>query len=270
MISYPCGAFAALKAGHLPPERSIYPAEDCLICHSNPCIARAADDGTLRSLFVDPELWERDIHKKKGFVCTTCHVDACPDSHKIKGFASVSCEGCHPEEAEEAAGDVHGIAKSLGARGTPACQDCHTSHAVLPPDDPQASTNISNISRVCIRCHPRESARPGFMKRLATWRISGHGKDDLTNRYDPEECTECHFRQAIHYEGLVVPGDCDKCHRLGAKRGKIVLAAFHIRETFGEDPMVVISSYIWAALIFSSIILALTFFGLSIRRKKKG
>ncbi len=50
----------------------------------------------------------------------------------------------------------HGIANELGSVKVANCASCHTSHAVLPPSDPNSSVNPENIPKTCGKegCHP--------------------------------------------------------------------------------------------------------------------
>jgi cytochrome b subunit of formate dehydrogenase len=67
----------------------------------------------------------------------------------------------------------HGKNYMLGYPGKVAgCADCHTSHAVLPADDPKSSLHADNLITTCAACHKNSSAQ--FVK------FHAHG--DMTDR----------------------------------------------------------------------------------------
>jgi cytochrome b subunit of formate dehydrogenase len=47
---------------------------------------------------------------------------------------------------------IHGKVQRLGYASA-GCADCHTSHNILPKEDPQSTINEKNLVRVCSRCH---------------------------------------------------------------------------------------------------------------------
>ncbi|MEJ2067477.1 MAG: cytochrome C, partial [Deltaproteobacteria bacterium] len=47
---------------------------------------------------------------------------------------------------------IHGKIQKLGYPAA-GCADCHTSHNILPRDDPRSSINKKNLVNVCSHCH---------------------------------------------------------------------------------------------------------------------
>ncbi len=106
-----------------------------------------------------------------------------PESHENRQFHTTVCLQCHDNtEMMERNGvfnvavktymdSYHGKTYRLGYPGLVAgCADCHTSHKVLPHDNPAASTNEANLVETCAQCH--ENATTLFTKFYA------HGEHD--------------------------------------------------------------------------------------------
>jgi predicted CXXCH cytochrome family protein len=86
-------------------------------------------------------------------VCLKCHADA--EMMKRNGVFSLAV-GTYMES-------YHGKNYRLGFPDKVAgCADCHTSHTVLPKDDPKSSVHPSNLVGTCAQCHPK--ATPFFAK----------------------------------------------------------------------------------------------------------
>ncbi len=88
----------------------------------------------------------RDILK----LCTQCHAD----EGKMSKYGLSTYPIISYKES------FHGIAHKYGQKGMPICIDCHNTHDIRSSNDPQASINKANISKVCARCH--KNNHPNF------------------------------------------------------------------------------------------------------------
>jgi hypothetical protein len=89
-------------------------------------------------------------------------------SHENREFHTKVCLKCHAnDEMMERNGvtniavktyldSYHGKNYRLGFPEKAAgCADCHTSHAILPPQDIKSSINPANLVQTCGKCHPQ-------------------------------------------------------------------------------------------------------------------
>jgi 5-methylcytosine-specific restriction endonuclease McrA len=126
--------------------------------------------------------WEQSVHGQAYLsgdtdapACTDCHAD--PDSGEIQTAAfrldiPNRCARCHVDESLMAVHDVptdvystyvadyHGTTINYYHVTSPdtwryeaVCSDCHNSHAILPPDDPESSVAPANLTETCSKCH---------------------------------------------------------------------------------------------------------------------
>lgn len=176
----------------------------------------------MRSLFVNPEKWNQDIHQKGKILCVDCHANANPYIHFREGFIKVDCARCHPEEAEEYQKNIHlSFALPTPGKELPLCFDCHTKHNVLPHDDPESSVNVNNIGETCGNCH-QEVMIKGILSGTSLGKISGHRKGDLSERFEMKICINCHYEDSAHGAKRVYKDFCSHCHNVRLKSGWIM------------------------------------------------
>lgn len=163
--------------------------------------------------------------------CASCH-----GKHDILGSSSehskinpvnlpTTCGQCHSENGdserhayavaqpvEKFQKGVHWDAFLEGNEMAATCNDCHESHKLLPPSDPESTIYPMNISNTCGRCHEEEQR---------VYSESIHGVALSKGEFDSPSCTGCHGEHAIiSYDSaaeLGVPlGEhaCSKCHGL--------------------------------------------------------
>jgi hypothetical protein len=127
--------------------------------------------------------------------CLTCHGSG--DPHAIESAKDRSprvrmamCVGCHDDRARMTRNHVepdavssyrrsfHYKAITFGAPQAAVCEDCHTSHRILPPSDPRSSVAASALSATCgqTACHRGAGAR---------FAVSGANHLDLRIRREP-------------------------------------------------------------------------------------
>jgi len=136
-----------------------------------------------------------------------------------------------PKESQKAEGWMKTVHAKLWAEGkadAPFCPQCHTAHAVRRASDPDSAVNRANLDETCGACHADEARSFDVGGALARWRLSGHGKGDLANRYADDECLSCHQGEAAHGEETVTGQRCPECHRPAAKI-EAKTGGFHIR-----------------------------------------
>ncbi len=190
-------------------------APSCASCHGNHRILSASDQrspvfrGNLISL------------------CAKCHTDEEVErTHKLPSPGAI--------KAYE--NSVHGRLLKEGRQVRAAvCVDCHGSHLILGPKEPESKTNKENIPQVCGRCHARV---------YNEYKVSIHGRALKEGKLESPSCTDCHGEHTL---ALVtdpkagtyvanVPGTCGRCHeneriirkyRLPSDRYSTYVGSFH-------------------------------------------
>ncbi len=199
-----------------------YKDQDCLICHGEPNIHQILSDGKTRSLYVNPDEWDADVHHRGRMTCVDCHVNADPAFHFREGQIDVDCAQCHRQEEEEYLKNVHfDYQPVLPGRELPQCYHCHTRHHILRYDDPASSIHEKNIGATCVECHP-EVMVEGILKGTSLGKISGHRKGDLSEKFDMMVCTSCHYQDSAHGAKRVVDDFCSRCHDVNADTGPVM------------------------------------------------
>ncbi len=193
-------------------QSNSYADKECLLCHGQPEISQITSGGKVRSLFVDPEKWNQDIHHIGHLLCVDCHTQANPYLHFREGSIKVDCARCHPEEAEEYLKNVHLTFSSPSpGKELPLCFHCHTKHHVLPHDDPASSVHEKNIGETCSNCHAEVMVQRIFGGG-SLGKISGHRKGDISERFDMRICISCHYQDSAHGTKRVYKAFCSRCH----------------------------------------------------------
>ncbi len=155
-----------------------------------------------------------------------------------------TCAQCHAKTEEMAkfqlsqpapivsyAHSVHGRALSQnGGSSAAMCTDCHGSHDLHKPTNPQSKLFWQNIPATCGKCHENISK---------TFARSVHGKAVTAGKRDAPICTDCHGEHAIapvkEKESKVSPAHitqtCGQCHAAERIITKYQLPA-HVVETY--------------------------------------
>ncbi len=204
-----------------------YSDQDCLTCHGKPEICQIMKDGRIRSLYVDPVMWSRDIHHIGNLTCVDCHRNATPFLHFREGFIDVDCARCHPIEEEEYQKNVHLTFRTITpGKELPLCYHCHTKHAILRHDDPLSSVHESNIGATCGTCHAEVMVK-GILSGATLGKISGHRKGDISEKFDMNVCISCHYQDSAHGAKRVYKDFCSRCHDVQSK-GNLVMGPTHL------------------------------------------
>ncbi|MBM4171601.1 MAG: hypothetical protein FJ214_07025 [Ignavibacteria bacterium] len=171
-----------------------------------------------------------DAHRKGKFLAPSC--ESCHGKHDIlasKNSRSKTyvmniptlCGKCHKEGTpvsklvsvrehqalDDYSESIHG--EGLFKRGlivTAVCTSCHTSHDILPHENPLSSINKNNIATTCTQCHRK-------IEEVHTKVISGRLWEKEPHKVP--NCIDCHqphkIRRVFYTESY--PDDlCMKCH----------------------------------------------------------
>ncbi|NOY57597.1 MAG: hypothetical protein GXO75_01510 [Calditrichaeota bacterium] len=141
---------------------------------------------------------------------------------------------------------IHG--KGLFERGlivTAVCTSCHTSHNILPPQDPKSSINRNNIAATCMKCHAQIEQVHLKVIRGELWEKKPH--------LIPA-CVDCHsphkIRRVFYYDTM---NDefCMSCHnnrKLIRRRGDHIDSLFvdikHFRNSVHGDKVQCIKCHV--------------------------
>ncbi|MDP2360796.1 MAG: hypothetical protein Q8O14_08590 [bacterium] len=127
-----------------PSQRVQEQARHCASCH---------DGNSLESVIehVDRHTSHRSAENSINIVklCASCHGDA--TLMESVNLSSTQVAGFQHH--------FHGKAMRRGLDGVANCADCHTSHLVLPQDDPASTLSTANIRQTCgtVNCHVNPS-----------------------------------------------------------------------------------------------------------------
>ncbi len=90
-------------------------------------------------------------------VCSTCHTAHTISRTDLQGFKlkiMKQCGNCHAAVTKSYFDTYHGKVSQLGYTKTAKCYDCHGSHDILPPDNPESHLSYKNVVETCKKCHP--------------------------------------------------------------------------------------------------------------------
>ncbi len=88
--------------------------------------------------------------------CEDCHTSHTISRTDVEGFRFKmmnQCGNCHQSEAETFFDTYHGKVSRLGSEGAAKCYDCHGTHNILPPDNPESTLSHKNVVKTCGKCH---------------------------------------------------------------------------------------------------------------------
>ena len=68
------------------------------------------------------------------------------------------------------------------------CTDCHGSHLILRPENPESKVNRMNIPEVCGRCHGEI---------YNEYKVSIHGRALKEGKRESPGCTDCHGEHTL-------------------------------------------------------------------------
>jgi cytochrome b subunit of formate dehydrogenase len=89
--------------------------------------------------------------------CESCHTSHTISRTDASGFRLAmmnQCGRCHADEAHTFFDTYHGKVSRLGSEGAAKCYDCHGTHNILPPENPDSMLSRDNVVDTCATCHP--------------------------------------------------------------------------------------------------------------------
>ncbi len=170
-------------------------AATCAGCHGNKDVIAKGHiaAGDVASPFAD------SIHGKalsrSGLMvaptCSDCHGPhdvrrkSDPASRVAMANVPATCGKCHEGIARQFSGGIHAAMLARGRDGAPACQSCHTAHAIQHADNPEWQLTV--VSQ-CGTCH---------QDKLKTYRDTFHGQVTKLGFRAVAACADCHGNHKI-------------------------------------------------------------------------
>jgi cytochrome b subunit of formate dehydrogenase len=163
-------------------NRKIAILEQCTQCHSNDDYAASGHgEAVLKGNQDAADCADcHGLHSTQAF-----HTSLEKYPAEAREFYTQKCKHCHADSAMMKRNNLsdkmvfyyeqtyHGKVQELGYPAPVAgCADCHTTHNILPADDPRSSINPANLEANCGRCHS------GFAPRF----LSYQAHPDYTDR----------------------------------------------------------------------------------------
>lgn len=193
-------------------------AATCAACHGNKDVIAKGHIavGDVATPFAD------SIHGKalsrSGLLvaptCSDCHGPhdirrrTDPQSRVNLANTPATCGKCHEGIAHQFGGGIHAAQLVKGNNGAPACQTCHTAHAIQKADDPEWQLTVVNQ---CGTCH---------QDKIKTYRDTFHGQATNLGFRAVATCADCHGNHRIlpasDPASPIAPANrvqtCGKCH----------------------------------------------------------
>lgn len=105
---------------------------------------------------VHAEIARRNDPAVRAALCSDCHTAHAITNIKTPAFMLdivSECGTCHKELYRTYRETYHGQVQQLGSMRVAKCSDCHGTHNIRRPTDPQSSLSASNRAATCSRCH---------------------------------------------------------------------------------------------------------------------
>jgi cytochrome b subunit of formate dehydrogenase len=131
--------------------------------------------------------------------CSACHLDADPKKLPHAGkLQKVECGNCHADQQSQYEESLHGKSLARGDKHAPTCAQCHGSHNVLRPSDPNSPISTTEVPKLCGRCH-REGSPVSLTHNIPQSNILGNYADSIHG-------------EGLFKRGLTVTAVCTSCH----------------------------------------------------------
>jgi hypothetical protein len=134
----------------------------------------------------------------------------CGQCHREGEKAAMRYKGTQHEIVNHYKESIHGkgLLKS-GLTVTATCNNCHTSHRVLPKSDPNSSVNPKNVPKTCGTCHY------GIEEKFER---SVHARTKEGGGQRKPSCNDCHSAHEIRRTDetgfkLQIMQQCGRCHK---------------------------------------------------------
>ena len=138
-------------------SQNIYPQtnDDCLMCHEDQTLTTERN-GKEVSLFVNAKVLTHSPHAK--LKCISCHVGFNPEEipHK-ENIQPINCLNCHKDAPIKHSFHPQ-LMKANGIDGGPgmSCKNCHGTHDIVSPKNPDSKWSKNNLINSCGQCHSEE------------------------------------------------------------------------------------------------------------------
>jgi cytochrome b subunit of formate dehydrogenase len=163
--------------------------DDCLMCHSDNTLTMEKN-GKKVSLFVNEDVFKHSVHSK--LTCVACHKgfdpDNIPHAEKIQEVKCVSCHqnvltrhSFHPQILKS---------KGLGKTDDTNCKNCHGTHDIVSPNDPNSKWSNKNLIVTCGNCHKTQSDE---------YLQSNHAQAFKSGDKSAPNCLVCHKSPVTKY-----------------------------------------------------------------------
>ena len=238
-------------------------AQTCAKCHGNQDIIVRGHIaiGDVTKMFAD-SIHGRALNRSGLLVAPTC--SDCHSAHDIRkksdpasrvALANVpsTCGKCHEGIERQFEGSVHGTVLAKGSNGAPACQTCHTAHAIARADDPTWQLGLINQ---CGGCHA---------EKIKTYRDTFHGQVSTLGFRAVATCADCHGNHRILPArdplSPIAPANlvqtCRKCHA-NASANFVKYDPHADKHDRARNPMLYFTARFMQLLLFGTF----SFFGL--------
>jgi formate dehydrogenase gamma subunit len=214
--------------------------------------------------------YKKSIHGQKlqagdkdGPTCSNCHgshgilpADIKRDP-RFKRQVLQKCGGCHTDIYNTYKQSIHGTAFLEGnITESATCADCHSSHEILPPDNPSSTVYPTKIKADCAVCHSdlKLIKRFGLPSDVVqTYERSYHGRAIGLGDTQVANCASCHHYHDIYAmkdpRSSVNPANlaktCGGCHP-GAGPN-FIAGKIHVTAAYEGNPWArfVSEVYVW-------------------------
>lgn len=165
-------------------------------------------------------------------MCMDCHENHATQGHQSPASPTFPvnvpslCARCHRHgekaavridaDVEDADDIVETYSMSIHGKGllhsgllvTATCNDCHTTHRALPPDDPRSTVHNDNVAETCGSCHH------GIED---IFKASVHWPGNTDTELELPTCEDCHSSHSISRTDLgefrfLMMDQCGRCH----------------------------------------------------------
>jgi hypothetical protein len=201
----------------------------CLQCHYEGNVVHAPVEKL-------PEKYKESIHGR-ALMEGNPNAPDCKDCHTVHSVRSPedtlstvyrpnvikTCGKCHINELTQYNEGIHGQALKRGDPDAPVCNDCHTEHDILPPEDPRSTLYPKNVIKTCSKCHAdvKMMKRKGVpVEQVKAFEESFHGIALEFGIVTAANCVSCHEAHLIlpssdpnsPINPKNLPTTCGKCH----------------------------------------------------------
>ncbi len=177
------------------------PRKVCGVCHQD-----------ILDEFYGSAHWNKELSTSE-LTCVSCHS---PHNKQIRDEYSgadwrihitETCRGCHEEKVVNYDQSSHYQQLLHGNPNAPVCSDCHDTHKVLSPRNPESKVSVARLDILCTSCHK------GYEQSIHRPEVND----------DPrlETCVVCHTGHETDMSGAAkgsifnvnIDAVCLRCHR---------------------------------------------------------